>query len=115
MEPRSVGATGRILGVIGTLKRRMLLEELRVLGLLCTMKTRTNVAREAEGLLRATYGDLVLQTTIRNRALLAEDVLYHAPVMSFSPGSEPAQDYSDLATEVLERLSVTREEVAHAV
>lgn len=105
-EPRSVGATSRILAVIGTLKRRMMLEDLHVLGLLLTMKSRTNVAREAESVLRATYGDLVLQATIRNRALLAEDVLYHAPVTAFSPGSEPAQDYAALATEILARLGV---------
>lgn len=114
-EPRSVGATTRILSVISTLKRRMVLDDLRVLGLLLTMKNRTNVAREAESVLRSTYGDLVLRTTIRNRALLAEDVLYHAPVLSFSPSSEPAQDYEALASEVLERINMVKgEEVAHA-
>ncbi len=114
-EPRSVRATSRILAVINLLKSRMVHNDLAVLGLLVTMKNRTNIAREAEGLLRSTYGDLVLNTTIRNRTIIAEDVLYHAPVVAYSPGSEPAQDYIALADEALARIGAANgEEVAHA-
>src|SRR5207248_8598287 len=74
-EPRSVRATSRILTVIDLLKSRMGHGDLAVLGLVVTMKNRTNIAREAEGLLRSIYGDVVLKTTIRNRTIIAEDVL----------------------------------------
>ena len=66
-EPRSIRATERMLGAVQLAQRKLKRPALRILGLLLTMTSPNNVAREAVETLRATYGDLVLTTTIGRR------------------------------------------------
>ena len=102
-EPRSIRATKRMLAAIGLVQRKLRCPDLRVMGLLLTMSGSNNIAREAEELLRATYGERVLNTTIRRRVRVSEDTLYRAPVLAFAPKSQPADDFRALAGEVIER------------
>ncbi len=111
-EPRSIRATRRMLAAIGLVQRKLNRADLRVMGLLLTMTGSNNIAREAEDLLRATYGDRVLKPTIRRRVRVTEDTLYHAPVLAFAPKSQPADDFRALANEVLVRVGL--KEVARA-
>lgn len=116
-EPRSVRATERTLGAIKLVQRKLKRPDLRVLGLLLTMTGPNNIARESSEVLRSTYGDAVLATTIQRRVRMAEDVLYKAPVLAYAPKSEPAGDFRALAEEVLTRVSpqeLRREEITHA-
>jgi chromosome partitioning protein len=102
-EPRSVRATERTMAAVRLVQRKLKRPDLRVLGLLLTMTSSNNIAREATEVLRTNYGDLVLNTTVSRRVRVAEDTLYRAPVLAYAPRSEPANDYRALAAEVMER------------
>ena len=102
-EPRSVRATERTMAAVKLVQRKLKRPDLRVLGLLLTMTSSNNIAREATEVLRSNYGDLVLNTTVSRRVRVAEDTLYRAPVLAYAPRSEPANDYRALAAEVMER------------
>jgi len=112
-EPRSIRATERMLGAVQLVQRKLKRPNLHILGLLLTMTSANNVAREAVDTLRATYGPLVLTTMIGRRVRVAEDTLYHAPVLAFAPRSEPAGDFRALADEVLGRI-MPEEALTHA-
>ncbi|HEX9987627.1 MAG TPA: ParA family protein [Chloroflexia bacterium] len=111
-EPRSIRATRRMLAAVGLVQRKLKQPGLKVLGLLVTMTGSNNIAREAEELLRDTYKEWVLKSTIRRRVRITEDTLYHAPVFSYAPKSETASDFRALAAEVLAR--IYQKETAHA-
>ncbi|HEX8600613.1 MAG TPA: AAA family ATPase [Chloroflexia bacterium] len=114
-EPRSIRATKRMLAAVGLVQRKLKRPDLRVLGFVLTMTGSSNITKEAEELLRATYGDRVLKATIRRRVRVTEDTLYRAPVLAFAPRSQSADDFRALAVEVLARTAMMREkEIAHA-
>ncbi|MDQ3706252.1 MAG: ParA family protein [Chloroflexota bacterium] len=114
-EPRSIRATKRMLAAVGLVQRKLKRPDLRVLGFVLTMTGTSNITKEAEELLRATYGDRVLKATIRRRVRVTEDTLYRAPVLAFAPRSQSADDFRALADEVLARTATMREkEIAHA-
>lgn len=113
-EPRSIRATKRMLAAVGLVQRKLKRPDLRVLGLLLTMTGSSNIAHEAEDLLRASYGDRVLDTTVRRRVRITEDTLYHAPVLVFAPKSQPADDFRALANEVVARATLDGKGVTNA-
>ena len=102
-EPRSIRATKRMLAAVGLVQRKLKRPDLRVLGFVLTMTGSSNITKEAEELLRATYGERVLNATIRRRVRVTEDTLYRAPVLAFAPKSQSADDFRALADEVLAR------------
>jgi len=112
-EPRSLRATERTIAALKLVQRKLKRPDLRVLGLLLTMTSSNNIAREAVEVLRATYHDLVFSTMIQRRVRMAEDTLYKAPVLAYAPRSESANDYRALASEVLAR-TTPEEVVTHA-
>jgi chromosome partitioning protein len=103
-EPRSVRATGRMLDAIGKVKTKMGHRRLTVLGLLLTMVAVNNVSRESVATLKASYGDLVFETTVARRVKLAEDTLYQAPLAAFAPRSDSANEMRQLAAEIANRI-----------
>jgi len=58
-------------------------------------------SREADEILRDTFGDLVYNTRIRKTVRYAEAPVKGTSVLAYEPTGEAAQMYRDLAKEVL--------------
>jgi chromosome partitioning protein len=82
--------------------RENLNPDVQVIGILPTMfDRRVTHAREADEILRETFGDLVFNTRIRKTIRYAEAPVQGSSVLAYDPGSEAAALYRDLAKEVL--------------
>jgi chromosome partitioning protein len=76
----------------------------QLFGLLLTMVDRSAaMAGEVEAALRATYGDLVFETTIPLRTAAAADRRYQAPIGVYAPRNDAARAHAALAQEVIAR------------
>jgi chromosome partitioning protein len=62
---------------------------------------RVTHSREADEILRETFGDLVYQTRIRKTVRYAEAPVKGTSVLAYEPAGEAAAMYRDLAKEVL--------------
>jgi chromosome partitioning protein len=72
-----------------------------IIGILPTMyDKRLTHSREADEILRETFGDLVYQTRIRKTVRFAEAPVKGASVIAYEPEGDAAQLYRDLAKEV---------------
>ena len=79
-------------------------EDLEIEGFLLTMyDARTRLSKEVEENVRSTFGNQVFQTVIRRRVVLAEAPAAGSPITIYASQSEAAQDYRDLAKELLNR------------
>lgn len=77
---------------------------LRILGILINNKQRrTLYAEQAEGWLRREYGTLIFETVIPHSIIVAESRQAGQPIVRYSPRSELATLYQQLADEVLAR------------
>lgn len=75
---------------------------LRISGIIpCMVDLRTNLATEVLAELRAVFPGLVLATRIRQNIRLAEAPSHGKSIFDYAPDSSGAQDYDDLAAEVL--------------
>jgi len=82
--------------------RENLNPRVEVIGILPTMfDRRVTHAREADEILRETFGDLVYNTRIRKTIRFAEAPVQGLSVLAYDPDSEAAALYRDLAKEVL--------------
>lgn len=63
---------------------------------------------EVDKKLRDTYGERVFRTRIRENVKLAEAPMQKKDIVSYAPGSNGAVDYTNLAKEILTRLSKER-------
>lgn len=64
---------------------------------------RKNLNVSVDEALRRTYGDTVLRTRIRENVRIAESPQAMRDIVSYSPGSNGARDYIELAKELIER------------
>ena len=78
--------------------------DLSILGVVLTLTERTIIARETLDTLIARFGDLVFDTQIRRCVTLRESPALGKSVFHYAPKSNGAEDYADLAVEVLQRL-----------
>ena len=62
--------------------------------------SRTRRARDVVEQLRAQFGDLVLQTPVRENVQLAEAPRWKQPITHYAPGSHGAADYRAVAGEL---------------
>lgn len=86
------------------LVREELNEDLVIEGFLLTMyDARTRLSKEVTENIRKTFGDQVFQTIIRRRIKLAEGPAAGSPVTIYAGRSEAAEDYRNLAKELLTR------------
>jgi len=77
---------------------------LAILGVLITLyDRRTVLARDISDRIRGVFGDRVFTTVITKSVRLEESPAYKEPVLSFAPHSSGAQQYRELAKEVLRR------------
>lgn len=78
--------------------------EIEICGILaCRVDSRTNLSRTIVCRLRERFGDLVLQSTIRENVRLAEAPSFEQPITLYAPNSAGAFDYRAAAGEFLER------------
>ena len=76
---------------------------LEVTGIIpCMYDGRTNLSREVVEQLRARFGPKVFNTAIRENIRLAECPISGLPIHLYAPGSPGAQDYMNLAKEVIQ-------------
>lgn len=87
-----------------TLVQEELNEGLQIEGFLLTMyDARTRLSKEVMENVQRTFGDKVLQTVIRRRVKLAEAPAAGSPITLYASRSEAAEDYRNLAKELLSR------------
>lgn len=83
---------------------------LEVTGIIpCMYDSRTNLSREVVEQLRARFGSKVFNTVIRENIRLAECPISGLPIHLYAPGSPGAQDYMNLAKEVIQTETHTHE------
>ena len=82
--------------------RENLNPQVAILGIVPTMfDKRMTHSREADEILRESFGPLVYNTRIRKTVRYAEAPVKGVSVLAYEPGGEAAQMYRDLAKEVL--------------
>ena len=82
--------------------RENLNPQVEIIGIVPTMyDKRLTHSREADEILRESFGDLVYETRIRKTVRYAEAPVKGLSVLAYEPGGEAAQMYRDLAKEVL--------------
>jgi len=79
---------------------------LELLGVIITLfDRRTNLARDTYKQVRAVFGKKVFRTIIGKTVRLEESPAYKETIFTFAPHSSGAQEYAQLAKEVLQRVS----------
>ena len=80
--------------------------ELELLGVLVTLyDKRTNLARDIYNQVLEVFGDKVFKTVIGKNVRLEESPAYKETIFTFAPHSSGAEEYAQLAREVLQRVS----------
>jgi len=80
--------------------------ELELLGVIVTLyDRRTNLARDTYKQVRQVFGKKVFKTIIGKSVRLEESPAYKETIFTFAPHSSGAQEYTQLAKEVLKRVS----------
>lgn len=77
---------------------------LKVLGLVMTMKTNTNVSKDAEKIVRDKFGDKVFKTVISRSVKLEEAPSRKLSVFEYAPNSKSAKEIIELTKEIVERI-----------
>ncbi len=83
--------------------KRNLNKKLSLLGILLTQTNRTVLSQSVKEMVGTTYGDKVFKTFIRQNIALAEASVGQKDVFDYAPDSNGAEDYKNLALEVLAR------------
>jgi len=86
---------------IEQVRRRLHRTDLRILGILCTMRDNTNVAADVEAAIRERFGDLTFETVIPKNVRLEEAHSRALSIFSHAPGSTGAQAYAQFTEEVI--------------
>lgn len=100
-------ALGGLAGLLSTIDRvkERLNERLEVAAIVaCRVDSRTNLAHDVVEDLRRKFGKVVCRTTIRESVRVREAWSFAKPVTQYAPSSGAAEDYRELAGEVLSRL-----------
>lgn len=86
-----------------TMVRENLNPDVHIVGILPTMyDKRQTHSREADEILRESFGDLVFNTRIRKTIRFAEAPVKGSSILAYEPGGDAAGLYRDLAKEVLD-------------
>ena len=84
--------------------RERLNPELRLAHILpVRVDMRTNLSHEVVDRLRSRFGDLVLQTVVRETVRLREAYSFQKPITTYDPKGPGAEDYRAVALELLKR------------
>ena len=86
------------------LLQRNLKKDTGIDGIIITRYLRNkNLTKVVEEDIRATYGDKVFNTNIRENVSIAEAPLYQTDIITYAPKSNGAEDYKKLAEEVINK------------
>ena len=75
--------------------------DLYIGGIILTRWENSNLSRDIEASLRATFGDAVFKTKIRKNIAIAEAPSTFQSILEYAPDSNGAKDYRALAKEIL--------------
>lgn len=101
----SLEGLAQLLQTIATVKER-LNPNLDIAGILaCRLDSRTRLAGEVVEALEERFPGQVLATRIRENVRLAEAPSFKQPITAYDPGSRGAEDYRNLAEEIVARIS----------
>ena len=95
---RGLAKLQEIVGEIGDMNSRLALG-----GVIITRYNHRSLNKQVEEAIRASFGDKVFATRIRENIALAEAPLYKQDIFEYSKDSNGAKDYAALADEVLAR------------
>jgi chromosome partitioning protein len=93
-------AVGQLLRTVDAVQAR-LNPQLVITGMLACRVSRTRHAQDVMELLRKRFGSQVLKTQIRETVRLREAAAHRLPITEYAPGSIGAEDYTNLATELM--------------
>ncbi|MFR9522772.1 MAG: ParA family protein [Rikenellaceae bacterium] len=97
-----------VLDLIKKLKRIISLTnpDLNILGFVATKYNKgVNMNDNALKYLSGTYGDVLFSTVIRKNIALSEAISRSVSIFDYKPDSKGAEDYDNLATEILTRIN----------
>lgn len=84
--------------------RKRLNPKLELTGILFTRWERSNISTAIEQAVRERFGDVVFATKIRKNISVAEASLKGTDITTYAPSSNGAQDYKQLAAELITRI-----------
>lgn len=103
-EPMALYGLGHLINTIRLVQENTN-SQLEVLGILITMYVaRLSSSQEVLELIRRDFGDKVFETLIRQRNNLTEMPARQLPITEYAAKTDAAEDYRNLAKEVLERV-----------
>ena len=103
VSPMALDGVARLVETVELVQSR-LNERLTLAHLLgCRVDSRTNLSRDVIGALRARFGDLVMETTIRESVRIREAWGFGRPITAYDPTGAGAEDYRAAAAELLTR------------
>lgn len=104
--PFSIAGLKDLFETIDRVQRRMN-KGLSVVGILLNLieGRATRMAKDIEGVLRDTYGELVFKTTLGKGVKLEESPSFNQSIMEYDPTSKQAQQLMALVDELVERVS----------
>lgn len=107
-ETRSAEGLTTLTRLITQVKGR-LNPSLSILGVFLTRWNRRRINKAVENYLRSSFGETVLATKIRENSAISESPTEGKTVIEYDPESIGAQDYNNLANEILSRLGMGTE------
>jgi chromosome partitioning protein len=105
VEAHALGLPG-VAGVIASIERarRHVNPHVELLGIVACRVNATGHVRDIVARLRAQFGEIVLEHTVREAIRIAEAPALHLPISQYAPLSPVANDYRAVAAELLDRL-----------
>jgi cellulose biosynthesis protein BcsQ len=103
-ENQVAGAT--VASVVASIERarRHINPHVELLGIVACRVNPTGHVRDVVARLRARFGAIVLEHTVREAIRIAEAPALHLPITAYAPSSPVANDYRAVAAELLDRL-----------
>jgi chromosome partitioning protein len=107
VEAHALAMSG-VSSVISSLERarRQVNTKVELLGIVACRVNATVHTREIVARLRAQFGDIVLEHTVRDAIRIAEAPAFQLPITQYAPTSPVADDYRAVAADLLDRLGV---------
>ena len=105
VEAHALGLPG-VAGVVASIERarRHINPHVELLGIVACRVNATGHVRDIVARLRAQFGEIVLEHTVREAIRIAEAPALHLPISQYAPLSPVANDYRAVAAELLDRL-----------
>lgn len=94
----------QLFGLVESLRLRGVNPGLRVLGIFYNeVQSNTNLFRAIDGVLRKSYGELLLETLVPSNVKIGESQIVGEPVVTYDRSSRGYEAYLNLAREVIEK------------